>query len=73
MSEKDLKLKIDEFSTVLGNFKGLEIEIGRIYEEDWEEIMGPTPLPSISSLRDWDRKLLSRYKPYYMPFCDLCI
>ncbi|RLG48107.1 MAG: acetyl-CoA decarbonylase/synthase complex subunit alpha, partial [Thermoproteota archaeon] len=29
-------------------------------------------MPSITSLRKWDYKLLSRYKPFYLPFCDLC-
>jgi len=53
-------------------FKGLEIDIGKIYSEDWDEVMGPTSWPSIGNLRNWDRKLLSRYKPYYIPFCDLC-
>jgi len=72
LSKRDLKLKIDELSSVLGTFKGLEIEVGRIFEEDWEEPMGPTPLPSVGTLREWDRTLLDRYKPFYMPFCDLC-
>jgi acetyl-CoA decarbonylase/synthase complex subunit alpha len=72
LSKRDLKLKIDELSSALGTFKGLEIEVGRIFEEDWEEPMGPTPLPGVGTLREWDRKLLDRYKPFYMPFCDLC-
>ncbi len=72
MSKRDLKLKIDELSSALGTFKGLEIEVGRIYDEEWEEPMGPTPFPSVGTLRSWDRKLLDRYKPFYMPFCDLC-
>jgi acetyl-CoA decarbonylase/synthase complex subunit alpha len=72
LSKKDLKLKIDEISSTFGTFKGLEIEIGRIYDDEWEEPMGPTPFPSVSTFREWDRKLLQRYKPFYMPFCDLC-
>jgi acetyl-CoA decarbonylase/synthase complex subunit alpha len=72
LSKRDLKLKIDELSSTLGTFKGLEIEVGRIYDETWEEPMGPTPMPSVGTLRSWDRKLLNRYKPFYMPFCDLC-
>jgi acetyl-CoA decarbonylase/synthase complex subunit alpha len=72
LSKRDLKLKIDELSSALGTFKGLEIEVGRIFDEDWEEPMGPTPFPSVGTLRSWDRKLLNRYKPFYMPFCDLC-
>jgi len=72
LSKKDLRLKIDELSSALGTFKGLEIEVGRIFEEDWEEPLGPTPFPNVGTLRSWDRKLLNRYKPFYMPFCDLC-
>ena len=72
MSKKDLKLKFDELSSVIGTFKGLEIEVGRIFDDEWEEPMGPTPFPSVGTLRNWDRKLLERYKPFYMPFCDLC-
>jgi len=72
LSKRDLKLKIDELSSPLGTFKGLEIEVGRIFDEEWEEPMGPTPFPSVGALRSWDRKLLERYKPFYMPFCDLC-
>lgn len=72
MSKRDLKLKIDEFSSNLGLLKGLEIEVGRITDDEWEEPMGPTPMPSVGTLRNWDRKLLDRYKPFYMPFCDLC-
>jgi len=72
LSKRDLKLKIDELTSTIGTFKGLQIEVGRIYEEDWEEQLGPTPFPSVATLRNWDLKLLNRYKPFYMPFCDLC-
>ncbi|MBT5642537.1 acetyl-CoA decarbonylase/synthase complex subunit alpha, partial [Candidatus Bathyarchaeota archaeon] len=41
-------------------------------DEEWEEPMGPTPFPAVATLRNWDRKLLEKYKPFYMPFCDLC-
>ncbi|MBN2110893.1 MAG: CO dehydrogenase/acetyl-CoA synthase complex subunit epsilon [Methanosarcinaceae archaeon] len=34
--------------------------------------VGPTPKPGISTLRDWDYKLLSRYQPVYTPVCDQC-
>ncbi|MCK4702996.1 hypothetical protein KAT55_06535, partial [Candidatus Bathyarchaeota archaeon] len=67
MSKKDLRLKIDELSSSIGVFKGLDIQVGRIVDDEWEEPMGPTPFPSIGTLRDWDRKLLERYKPFYMP------
>jgi acetyl-CoA decarbonylase/synthase complex subunit alpha len=72
LANKNVKLKFDELSSALGTFKGLEIQIGRIVDEEWEEPMGPTPFPSVGTFRDWDRKLLNRYKPFYMPFCDLC-
>jgi acetyl-CoA decarbonylase/synthase complex subunit alpha len=34
--------------------------------------MGPTPFPTMTDLREWDFKLLQRYKPFYLPFCDVC-
>ncbi|MDH5769733.1 MAG: CO dehydrogenase/acetyl-CoA synthase complex subunit alpha [Candidatus Bathyarchaeota archaeon] len=71
MTGKTTSLKIKELKTDIGLIKDLEITIGRIIEE-WEEKMGPTPFPSIKDLREWDHKLLQRYKPLYMPFCDLC-
>jgi len=71
LTGKTTSLKIKELKTDIGLIKDLEITIGRIVEE-WEERMGPTPFPSIKDLRGWDHKLLQRYKPLYMPFCDLC-
>lgn len=71
MAKRDLSLKIGEFSSSLGVFRDVEIQVGRILEA-WEEPLGPTPFPEIATLREWDMKLLSRYKPFYMPFCDLC-
>ncbi len=72
MSRKELYLKVKEAATKLGVFKDLEIAIDRILVEEYEEPMGPTPFPSITELRNWDFKLLNRYRPFYMPFCDLC-
>ena len=72
MSNKDLNIKINELSSALGTFKGLEISIGKILDDGWEEPQGPTPFPSVTDLRDWDQTLLDRYKPFYMTFCDLC-
>ncbi len=37
----------------------------------WEPV-GPTPMPDLASLRNWDMRLLKTYKPWYAPFCDLC-
>ena len=68
---RKMKIKIGELESSFGRLKNLEISIGRVVEE-WEEPEGPTPFPSVADLRDWDLKLLNRYKPMYMPFCDLC-
>ncbi len=68
---RKLKIKIDELESGIARIKGLEVSIGKIVEE-WEEPEGPTPFPTVADLREWDLKLLSRYKPMYMPFCDLC-
>ena len=72
MSKKAAHVKIEELKTDIAVIKNLEVSVGRVFEETWEETVGPTPFPSITSLRDWDLKLLQRYKPFYMPFCDLC-
>ncbi|MEM2103212.1 MAG: acetyl-CoA decarbonylase/synthase complex subunit alpha, partial [Candidatus Bathyarchaeia archaeon] len=72
MSRKNVRVKIDELKTDVGLLKNLELSIGKLTEEKWAEPMGPTPFPSVTALRDWDLKLLQRYKPFYMPFCDLC-
>ena len=68
---RKLRVKIDEVRSPVAFLKNLEISIGKIVEE-WEEPEGPTPFPVVTDLRDWDLKLLSRYKPLYLPFCDLC-
>ncbi|MEM2557573.1 MAG: 4Fe-4S dicluster domain-containing protein, partial [Candidatus Bathyarchaeia archaeon] len=72
VDEKGLRIKIGELRSDLGLFKDLEVSIGRVISEEWLEEAGPTQFPSITDLRDWDLKLLQRYKPFYMPFCDLC-
>jgi acetyl-CoA decarbonylase/synthase complex subunit alpha len=40
-------------------------------EIPWEPV-GPTPMPEIPDLRNWDMRLLKTYAPFYAPFCDLC-
>ncbi|WP_455364920.1 CO dehydrogenase/acetyl-CoA synthase complex subunit alpha [[Eubacterium] cellulosolvens] len=72
MTSKHVKVKIDEVKTGPTLLKNLEISLGKILEEDWEELIGPTPQPGMADLREWDRKLLEKYKPLYMPFCDVC-
>jgi len=72
LSKKAAHVKIEELKTDIGTIKNLEVSIGRIFEETWTEPIGPTPFPSITSLREWDFKLLQRYKPFYLPLCDVC-
>ena len=72
MTSKNVHVKIDEMKTATGLVKNLEVSIGKIIDDSWTEPMGPTPMPSMSTLRDWDMKLLNKYKPFYMPACDLC-
>lgn len=72
MSKKGVHFTIKELNTTLGNIRDLDISIGKIGEEGWSDPIGPTPFPTLASLRNWDLSLLKRYRPFYMPFCDLC-
>ena len=74
MSKKGAKIKIDEYKGPLGTIKGFELTTGKVSygdETEWEP-MGPTPMPHIPTLRNWFMKLMERYKPFYMPICDMC-
>src|SRR4030042_1353978 len=65
-------MKIGEMKTSTGLIKNFELSIGKVVDDSWTEPMGPTPMPSLTTLRDWDMTLLNKYKPFYMPDCDLC-
>ena len=65
-------MKVKELKTDIGVVKDLEVSFGRIFEETWTEPVGTTPFPAVTDLRAWDMRLLERYKPFYMPFCDVC-
>jgi len=54
-----------------GKRKKREIEEIIRASDPWEPI-GPTPMPDLSDLRNWDKRLMQTYKPFYAPFCDLC-
>ncbi|OGD54524.1 CO dehydrogenase/acetyl-CoA synthase complex subunit epsilon [Candidatus Bathyarchaeota archaeon RBG_13_38_9] len=58
--------------TGFGLMKDIKLSVGVISEKTAGRLLGPTPFPSSTDLREWDMKLLERYKPFYMPFCDLC-
>ncbi|MFX1273275.1 MAG: acetyl-CoA decarbonylase/synthase complex subunit alpha, partial [Promethearchaeota archaeon] len=70
--KKKAHFKADEATTGLGVFKGLEVRIGQIVDDEWDEPMGPTPMPGPTTLRSWDHKLLTKYQPSYMPYCQVC-
>jgi len=72
LSRKNVQLKIKELKSDVATVKDLQLSFGRLVTETWTEPMGPTPFPSITALREWDHKLLQRYKPFYMPYCDVC-
>jgi anaerobic carbon-monoxide dehydrogenase, CODH/ACS complex subunit alpha len=72
VSRKSINFSIREINSDLAQFRDLTVSIGAITREKWDEPMGPTPFPSLTTLRSWDRRLLDRYKPFYLPFCDLC-
>jgi acetyl-CoA decarbonylase/synthase complex subunit alpha len=72
LSRKGVNIKIGEMKTDVGVIKNLELSVGKVIDESWAEPMGPTPFPSMTALREWDMKLLQRYKPFYLPFCDVC-
>ncbi len=40
-------------------------------EDQWEPV-GPTPMPDMTELRNWDRRLMETYKPFYAPDSDVC-
>jgi anaerobic carbon-monoxide dehydrogenase, CODH/ACS complex subunit alpha len=72
MDMKDVNIKMKEFESGIGRIKDLEVSIGKFASRNWEEKCSPTPSPSTTALRDWDRKLLKRYQPFYMPYSDVC-
>ena len=72
MTRKNVRVKIGEMKTSAGLIKNLELSVGKLVDDSWDEPMGPTPMPSLTDLRDWDMKLLKKYKPFYLPVCDLC-
>jgi acetyl-CoA decarbonylase/synthase complex subunit alpha len=60
----------------MAELKEINRKLKEIHEKikaqiQWEPV-GPTPMPEIADLRNWDMRLLKTYKPFYAPFCDLC-
>lgn len=67
------RLRIGKLESENLNIKDLDLTIGETIDdtEDWEP-KGPHPFPGLIGLRDWDRRLLERYKPQYHPACTQC-
>lgn len=67
------RLRIDSLDSESLSIENLELTIGELTDEtaDWEPL-GPTPFPSMTDLRDWDHRLLGRYRPQYYPSCEQC-
>jgi acetyl-CoA decarbonylase/synthase complex subunit alpha len=72
LTSKNVHVKIGEMKSKSGLISNFEVSIGKVVDDSWTEPMGPTPMPGLTTLRDWDLKLLNKYKPFYMPDCDLC-
>ncbi len=72
MNEKGVNVKIEEMKTNMGVIKGLELSFDKLVDETWDEPMGPTPFPASTDLREWDMKILKKFKPFYLPYCDVC-
>ncbi len=73
MAKDSLRMKFDEIKSDKIIVKGLQVQIGRLPSEEWEEeSLGPTPLPNHTDLREWHHFLNYRYPPLYAPLCDMC-
>jgi len=67
LTSKNVHVKIDEMKTNAGLIKNLELSIGKVINDNYNEPMGPTPMPSVTALRDWDMKLLTNTSPSTCP------
>ncbi len=67
------KLRIGKLDSENISVEDLDLTIGETIDEtaDWEPI-GPAILPGLTDLRDWDHKLMERYRPIYHPACSQC-
>ncbi|KXB02732.1 acetyl-CoA decarbonylase/synthase complex subunit alpha [candidate division MSBL1 archaeon SCGC-AAA261D19] len=67
------RLKLEKFESKGFTIEGLDLSIEEILDEtaDWEPL-GPTPFPGMIEMRDWDFRLMKRYRPQYYPACESC-
>jgi len=65
---------MDEGMFEIKGLENVKIYIGDVSEgeeEEWEP-EGPTMKPQVQDLREWDMRLLKRYKPVYSPTDETC-
>ncbi len=65
---------LESVQITINNIVGAAKEVAKGAAKEKEELgpMGPTPFPSIATLRDWSFTLFDRYEPVYTPMCDQC-
>ncbi|MHC1624997.1 MAG: CO dehydrogenase/acetyl-CoA synthase complex subunit alpha [Methermicoccaceae archaeon] len=68
---------MDKGAFTIKGLENVKIYIGSIAtvkegEGETQELEGITPKPSVEDLRDWDMRLLERYKPTYSPMSETC-
>jgi len=63
-----------EGSFAVEDMLNVQINIGAVVkeEDEWDQPMGPFPKPQIATLRDWDFKIMNRYRIFYSPADDTC-
>ena len=63
-----------EGSFAVEDMKNVQINIGAVIkeEDEWDQEMGPYPKPHVATLRDWDFKIVNRYRIFYAPADDTC-
>lgn len=67
------RLKLERLESKGFTVEGLDLTIREILDETavWEPL-GPLPFPDMIALRDWDFRLMKRYRPQYYPVCESC-
>ena len=67
---------LESVQITINNIVGAAKEVAKAApkEKEAEHLgpMGPTPYPTIATLRDWSFTLFNRYEPVYTPMCDQC-
>lgn len=67
------RIRLERLESEKWSARDVDISIDEVIDEtaDWEPL-GPTPFPDMIELRDWDFRLMERYRPQYYPACESC-